>query len=172
MTLVLYYWICLYYRDLPDLRVNVLQSGLCTCSRSFSSPLVASKKEEAVVSCKTCHDRLSVDGIGSVSASMTSTVGLELDLTWKTVSKGNRSGTRRTRKSVVKNLTGAVQVSDGNSRPAEDVTVSESEKVTFHSAVVCWFLHLVRVCQITSSLTCVFQLLMFCFQICSMELLS
>ncbi|GLU21133.1 hypothetical protein SLE2022_372940 [Rubroshorea leprosula] len=59
---------------------------------------------------------------------MTSTVGLELDLTWKTVSKGNRSGTRRTRKSVAKNLTGAGQVSDGNSRPAEDVTVSESEK--------------------------------------------
>ncbi|GLT35908.1 hypothetical protein SLA2020_103210 [Shorea laevis] len=60
---------------------------------------------------------------------MTSTAGLELDLSWKMVSKGNRSATRRTRKSVAKNSTGGMQLSDGNSRPAEDVTVSDSEKL-------------------------------------------
>ncbi|XVE58484.1 hypothetical protein DITRI_Ditri04bG0173300 [Diplodiscus trichospermus] len=66
---------------------------------------------------------------------MMSTVGLELtsfinpDLTWKTVSKGNRSGTRRTRKPVVKSQTVGMGLADKNARTAEDVTVSESEKL-------------------------------------------
>ncbi|XP_021298728.1 uncharacterized protein LOC110427502 [Herrania umbratica] len=66
---------------------------------------------------------------------MMSTVGLELtsfinpDLTWKTVSKGNRSGTRRTRKLGAKNLTMGMGLADKNARTAEDVTVSESEKL-------------------------------------------
>ncbi|WRX18409.1 hypothetical protein QQP08_010896 [Theobroma cacao] len=113
----------------------MVRSGICTCPRSFSSPLVSSRKQEATASCKTCRGRPLVDGIGSVSAGMMSTVGLELtsfinpDLTWKTVSKGNRSGTRRTRKLGAKNLTMGMGLADKNARTAEDVTVSESEKL-------------------------------------------
>ncbi|XWS37870.1 hypothetical protein CRYUN_Cryun19dG0082600 [Craigia yunnanensis] len=64
-----------------------------------------------------------------------STVGLELtsfinpDLTWKTVSKGNRSGARRTRKPGSKSLTMGMGLSEKNARTVEDVTVSESEKL-------------------------------------------
>ncbi|XP_022764493.1 uncharacterized protein LOC111309748 [Durio zibethinus] len=63
-----------------------------------------------------------------------STVGLELtsfinpDLTWKTVTKGNRSGTRRTRKPGTKSLVG-MGLAEKNGRTVEDVTVSESEKL-------------------------------------------
>ncbi|XWS61215.1 hypothetical protein CRYUN_Cryun07bG0106500 [Craigia yunnanensis] len=70
---------------------------------------------------------------------MMSTIGLELtsfinpDLTWKTVSKGNRSGTRRTRKPGAESLTMGMGLgmglADKNARTAEDVTVSESEKL-------------------------------------------
>ncbi|GMI80868.1 hypothetical protein HRI_001756100 [Hibiscus trionum] len=66
---------------------------------------------------------------------MMSTVGLELtsfmdpDLTWKTVSKRNRSVMRRTRRHLAKSLTLGMAPADKNARTAEDVTVSESEKV-------------------------------------------
>ncbi|XP_022724205.1 uncharacterized protein LOC111280924 [Durio zibethinus] len=66
---------------------------------------------------------------------MMSTVGLELtsfinpDLTWKTVSKGNRSGTRRTRKPGAKSLTMGMGLADENAGTVEEVTVSESEKL-------------------------------------------
>ncbi|XP_022738864.1 uncharacterized protein LOC111291412 [Durio zibethinus] len=97
--------------------------------------LVSSSKQEATASCKTCSGRPLVDGIGSVSSGMMSTVGLELtnfinpNLTWKTVSKGNRSGTRRTRKPGVKSLTIGMGLLDKNGKMSEDVTVSESEKL-------------------------------------------
>ncbi|KAL1150679.1 hypothetical protein V6Z11_A10G280300 [Gossypium hirsutum] len=66
---------------------------------------------------------------------MMSTVGLELtsfidpDWTWKTVSKRNRSATRRSRKLVADSLTFGKGLADKNARTLEDVTVSESEKV-------------------------------------------
>ncbi|XWS50472.1 hypothetical protein CRYUN_Cryun12cG0090300 [Craigia yunnanensis] len=88
-----------------------------------------------MASCKTCNGRPLVDGIGSVSTGMMSTVSLELtsfinpDLTWKTVSKGNRSGTRRTRKPSTKSLTMGMWLAEKNARTVEDVTVSESEKL-------------------------------------------
>ncbi|OMO83991.1 hypothetical protein CCACVL1_11062, partial [Corchorus capsularis] len=110
-------------------------NDICTCTRNFSSTLVSSRKQEATASCKTCRGRPLVDGIGSVPASMMSTVGLELtnfinpDLTWKKVSKGNRSGTRRTRKAGAKNLTIGMGLADKNTRKVEDGTVSESEKL-------------------------------------------
>lgn len=74
--------------------------------------------------------RPSVDGMGSVSVSgnMMSTVGLELanflndDLSWKRVSKGSRSASRRVRKPVL-------EIADKTTRRADDTTVSESEKV-------------------------------------------
>lgn len=70
---------------------------------------------------------------------MMSTVGLELtsfinpDLTWKTVSKGNRSGTRRTRIPGTKSFAKGMGLAEKNSRTVKDVTVSESEKVQSHS---------------------------------------
>ncbi|GMI87261.1 hypothetical protein HRI_002395400 [Hibiscus trionum] len=66
---------------------------------------------------------------------MMSTVGLELttfmnpDLTWKTVSKRNRSVMRRTRRPIAKSLTLGMGLTDKNARTLEDDTVSESEKV-------------------------------------------
>ncbi|XP_031275096.1 uncharacterized protein LOC116133545 [Pistacia vera] len=66
---------------------------------------------------------------------MMSTVGLELtnflnpDLTWKTVAKGNRSATRRTRKPFVRNFTAGVELADKSPKRAENGTVSESEKL-------------------------------------------
>ncbi|XVF09922.1 hypothetical protein REPUB_Repub07fG0139100 [Reevesia pubescens] len=96
---------------------------------------MSSSKQEATVSSKTCRFRPLADEIGSVSAGMMRSVGLELtsfintDLTWKTVSKGNRSVMRRTRKPGAKSLTTGMELADKNARTAEDVTVSESEKL-------------------------------------------
>lgn len=67
---------------------------------------------------------------------MMSTVGLELKnslndhLAWKTV-KGNRSATRRTRKSVAKTLTLGAELGDNNNKRSDEGTVSESEKVSW-----------------------------------------
>ena len=91
-----------------------------------------------------------------------STVGLELtsfinpDLTWKTVSKGNRSGKRRTRKPGAKSLTMGMGLADKNARTVEDVTVSESEKVKSRST-----------CKITLICSYLFQLIL-CFSISSL----
>lgn len=122
--------------------LNCFQSRICTCTGSFSSTQVSSSKPEATASCKICCGRPLVDGIGSVSSGMMSTVGLELtsfidpDWTWKTVSKRNRSATRRSRKLVANSLTLGKRLADKNARTLEDVTVSESEKVKLHSFVL------------------------------------
>ncbi|XP_039067556.1 uncharacterized protein LOC120213512 isoform X2 [Hibiscus syriacus] len=66
---------------------------------------------------------------------MMSTVGLDFrspmdpDLTWKIVSKRNRSVMRRTRRPVAKILMLGMVLADKNARTVEHVTVSESEKV-------------------------------------------
>ncbi|KAK9019205.1 hypothetical protein V6N11_053731 [Hibiscus sabdariffa] len=112
-----------------------LTSRICTCTRSSSSTLVSSSKQKATASCKICCGRPLVDGIGSVSSGMMSTVGLELtsfmdpNLTWKTVSKRNRSVMRRTRRPLAKSLTQGMAPADKNAMTVEDVMVSESEKV-------------------------------------------
>lgn len=68
---------------------------------------------------------------------MMSTVGVEHakfvnpDLTWKTVTKGNRSVTRRTRKQVTGSTIGVMEATNGCARGAESTTVSESEKVIY-----------------------------------------
>lgn len=83
----------------------------CSCNRSFAG-----------------SSRYFVVGRPSVSASMMSTVGLELanflnaDLSWKRVSKGSRSAPRRPRKPVL-------EIADKTTRRTDDTTVSESEKV-------------------------------------------
>ncbi|KAK8495327.1 hypothetical protein V6N12_037122 [Hibiscus sabdariffa] len=111
-----------------------LTSRICTCTRSSTSTLVSSSKQKATASCKICCGRPLVDGIGSVSSGMMSTVGLELtsfmdpNLTWKTVSR-NRSVMRRTRRPLAKSLSLGMAAADKNARTVEDVTVSESEKV-------------------------------------------
>eukprot|EP00258_Populus_trichocarpa_P039523 XP_024455542.1 uncharacterized protein LOC7493595 isoform X2 [Populus trichocarpa] len=63
---------------------------------------------------------------------MMSAVGLELtnfinpDLTWKTVTKGYRSASRR--KPVVRSFTVETKLSDESARNADDMTVSDTEK--------------------------------------------
>lgn len=92
---------------------------------------MSSRKEVTTASCKTCGGRPPVDGIGSMSASMISAKGLELtnfinpDLTWKTVSKGYRSSTRRSRKPIDRSPKSDADLQD----KGEDTIVSESEKL-------------------------------------------
>ncbi|KAK6947811.1 hypothetical protein RJ641_001284, partial [Dillenia turbinata] len=81
---------------------------LCTCSAGSASTTGVNRKRAATAFCKSCGGKPFVNGQGSSPQSMLSTVGLELsslinsDLTWKSISKGNRSATRRARKSVAK----------------------------------------------------------------------
>ncbi|KAK9019199.1 hypothetical protein V6N11_053726 [Hibiscus sabdariffa] len=97
---------------------------ICTCTGSFTSTLVCQ-----VVSKKPRHRAR------FVSSGMTSTARLELksfinsDLTWKAVSKRNRSERRRTRKPVAKSMTMGMGLANENDRKLENVTVSESEKL-------------------------------------------
>lgn len=97
----------------------------------------------ATASCKTCGGITLVNGIETPSASMMGTVGLELtnfinpELTWKTVAKGNRSATRRSRKPASKNSKMNSDQADKGARKTENPSVSESEKVAFAH---CWFL--------------------------------
>ncbi|GAV76296.1 hypothetical protein CFOL_v3_19771 [Cephalotus follicularis] len=110
-----------------------LTTCTCTGTRDRPSTLVSSRKKGTAASCKTCHGMPLVNGIGSISTSMMSAVGLELtnfinpDLTWKTVSKGSRSTMRRPRKPVSRNLCVGVELADKNGERVENY-VSESEK--------------------------------------------
>ena len=75
-----------------------------------------------------------VNGRGPSASSMPGAVGLELtsfvnpDLTWSKITKGNRSSSRRARKSLtIRNIAELV-----NKDPkAVEMPVSESEKVNF-----------------------------------------
>lgn len=108
-----------------------MQACFCSCTGVVNTTLVSSRKEGTTASCKTCGGRPPVDGIGSMSASMISAKGLELtnfinpDLTWKTVSKGYRSSTRRSRKPIDRSPKSDADLQD----KGEDTIVSESEKV-------------------------------------------
>uniref|UniRef100_A0A2P2MK75 RNA polymerase sigma factor sigA n=2 Tax=Rhizophora mucronata TaxID=61149 RepID=A0A2P2MK75_RHIMU len=113
----------------------LLQTRFCTCTRDNCFPLVASRKQGATASCKTCGGRPSSDGIEVVgSASTMSTGGLELtkyinpDLTWKTVAKGYRSSLGRTRKAATRKPDVGVELSDEVSRKADAMSVSDNEK--------------------------------------------
>ncbi|XP_039067555.1 uncharacterized protein LOC120213512 isoform X1 [Hibiscus syriacus] len=72
----------------------------------------------------------------SVSSGMMSTVGVDhtnfenSDLTWKTVSKRNRRGMRRTKESVAAiSMTIGLGLANKNARKMENVTVLESERL-------------------------------------------
>ncbi|GFY83319.1 hypothetical protein Acr_03g0000930 [Actinidia rufa] len=109
------------------------QTRFCTCA-GLASPgdLSRKRKQVAETTCKTCGRPL-VDGIGRPSATMLSTVSQDLTnfinsgLTWKTVKKGVRSTSRRSRKPA-KSLTVGVQLDDKSTK-REDLSVSESEKL-------------------------------------------
>ncbi|KAF8379557.1 hypothetical protein HHK36_028997 [Tetracentron sinense] len=108
---------------------------LCTCTGGSASTLELSRKGAATASCKTCGGKQLVDRRGSLSGSMLSTVGLELtslinpDLTWKTVSKGNRSASRRARKPVIRSLKESRELVDKGPERVDEMPVSESEKL-------------------------------------------
>ena len=99
--------------------------------------LELSREHIAKASCKTCGGIPLVNGIGSPSASMMGTVGLELtnfinpELTWKTVAKGNRSASRRSRKPASRNSKMGAGQADKSPKKTENGSVSESEKVAF-----------------------------------------
>ncbi|KAG5540145.1 hypothetical protein RHGRI_020394 [Rhododendron griersonianum] len=108
------------------MRANVflyLQTPSCTCA-GLVSP--------GVLTCKTCG-RPSTEGMGHSSANMLDTCNLEhtnfmdLELTWKTVKKGFRSSSRRSRKPA-RTLNVVVQQVDKSSK-REKPSVSESEKL-------------------------------------------
>ncbi|KAK6935420.1 hypothetical protein RJ641_035575 [Dillenia turbinata] len=100
--------LCPSLATIDVLKVEELQIHLCTCSSGSASTTGVSRKRAATAFCKSCGGKPFVDGQGSSPHSMLSTVGLELSslinsgLTWKSISKGNRSASRRARKSVAK----------------------------------------------------------------------
>ncbi|KAG9455265.1 hypothetical protein H6P81_008169 [Aristolochia fimbriata] len=113
---------------------------LCTCTRRSASSFELGKNCEAPLPCKSCGGR-TVDGRGSVPGSMLSTVGLELtrvidpDLTWRTVAnrKGRRARTSLTasnkKKSNLQSLRNSGDLINKSTKEAEDMPVSESEKL-------------------------------------------
>ncbi|CAK7338839.1 unnamed protein product [Dovyalis caffra] len=112
---------------------SVLKKGSSTLETKSSTTLGTSRKQGATASCKTLGGGSSVDGLGIFgSGSMMSAVGLELtnfinpDLTWKTVTKGYRSASRR--KPVVRSFNVESKVSDESARNVDDMTVSDTEK--------------------------------------------
>ncbi|KAJ4952943.1 hypothetical protein NE237_029775 [Protea cynaroides] len=109
---------------------------LCSCSGVSASTIDPIRKRVVTASCKTCGGKPLVDGKGSLPGGILSTGELELtsvinpDLTWKTISKGNRSASRRARKSISRNFkrTGALFDKDPE-KVEDDMPVSESEKL-------------------------------------------
>ncbi|KAK9143820.1 hypothetical protein Syun_013220 [Stephania yunnanensis] len=107
---------------------------LCTCNGGPGSSLELNRKQ-GLVSCKICGGKPLVNESGSFPSRMVSQVGLELtsiinpDWTWKTVSKGNRSASRRARKPNSGNSEAAVDWTSKNLKKVEDMPVSESEKL-------------------------------------------
>ena len=110
---------------------------MCNCAKRSPLNLELSRAQLATASCKTCGGISLVNGIGSPSTSMMGTVGLELtnfinpELTWKTVAKGNRSASRRSRKPKSKNSKMSADQADKGPRNTDNSSVSESEKVVF-----------------------------------------
>ncbi|XP_042475992.1 uncharacterized protein LOC122057791 [Macadamia integrifolia] len=107
----------------------------CSCSGGPASTIEPIRKRLVTASCKTCGGKPLVDWGGSLSGSMVSTGGLELtsvinpDLTWKTVSKGNRSASRRARRPISRNCQRSGTLIDKDPEKVEDMPVSESEKL-------------------------------------------
>ncbi|KAK9103694.1 hypothetical protein Sjap_020948 [Stephania japonica] len=107
---------------------------LCTCNGGPASSLELNRRR-GLASCKTCGGKPLVNESGSFPSRMVSPVGLELasiinpDWTWKKVSKGNRSASRRARKPNSGNSKVAGDWTSKNLNRVEDIPVSESEKL-------------------------------------------
>ncbi|XP_063935801.1 uncharacterized protein LOC108227261 isoform X2 [Daucus carota subsp. sativus] len=107
------------------------------CSGDSASMLEISRKGKQLkkAACGTCGGKPLVDGIESESASMLSTVDLELssfinpDLTWKKVKKGCRTTTRRSRKLVDQKSNVGAKSGNKSSERDQDSSVTESEKL-------------------------------------------
>ncbi|XP_043726192.1 uncharacterized protein LOC122672757 isoform X2 [Telopea speciosissima] len=108
---------------------------LCSCSEGSASTIDPIEKRVVTASCKTCGGKPLVDGRASLSGSMLSTGLLELtsvinpELTWKTISKGNRSASRRARKPISRNYKRSGDLFDRDPEKVEEMPVSESEKL-------------------------------------------
>ena len=119
--------------------INIVQTRVCSCSGDSASMLEISRKGKQLkkAACGTCGGKPLVDGIESESASMLSTVDLELssfinpDLTWKKVKKGCRTTTRRSRKLVDQKSNVGAKSGNKSSERDQDSSVTESEKVRF-----------------------------------------
>ncbi|KAJ4955843.1 hypothetical protein NE237_012626 [Protea cynaroides] len=107
----------------------------CSCSGGPASTIEPIRKRILAASCKNCGGKPLVDCGGFLSGSMLSTGGLELtsvinpDLSWKTVSKGNRSVSRRARRPILGNYKRSGALIDRDPEKVEDMPVSESEKL-------------------------------------------
>lgn len=119
------------------MRANIflfLQTPSCSCA-GLVSP--------GVLTCKTCG-RPSIEGMGHSSANMLDTCNLERtnfmdpELTWKTVKKGFRSSSRRSRKPA-RTLNVVVPQVDKSSKRGKP-SVSESEMVYFPTLQIIMFL--------------------------------
>ncbi|KAM3688091.1 hypothetical protein ACB098_10G126600 [Castanea mollissima] len=108
--------------------------SLCSCSGVSASTLEISKKQDATASCKACGGKPLVNGRVPSTSSMPGAVGLELtryvnsDLTWTNITKGNRSSSRRARKSLTRSLRNIAELVNKDPK-AVDMPVSESEKL-------------------------------------------
>lgn len=111
-----------------------LQICLCSCSGVSTSTLEIGRKQTTTASCKACGGKPLVNGRGSSSNSMPGAFGLELtsfinsDLTWTKITKGNRSSSRRARKSLARSLKNIGELVNKDPKSVE-MPVSESEKV-------------------------------------------
>ncbi|KAF6172774.1 hypothetical protein GIB67_000386 [Kingdonia uniflora] len=112
-----------------------LMIHLCSCRGGSSLTPERRRKRAAVASCKVCGGKPLADGSGLLSGSMLSTVGLEHrniinpNLTWKTVTKGNRTSSRRPRKCTANILNHGDDLIDKNQKMDDNMSVSESEKL-------------------------------------------
>ncbi|XP_030947251.1 uncharacterized protein LOC115971460 isoform X1 [Quercus lobata] len=108
--------------------------SLCSCTGVSTSTLEISKKQGATASCKACGGKPLVNGRVPSTSSMPGAVGLELtrfvnsDLTWTNITKGNRSSSRRARKSLTRSLKNIAELVNKDPK-AVDMPVSESEKL-------------------------------------------
>ncbi|KAB1215362.1 hypothetical protein CJ030_MR4G025268 [Morella rubra] len=107
---------------------------LCSCSGVSTSTLEIGRKQTTTASCKACGGKPLVNGRGSSSNSMPGAFGLELtsfinsDLTWTKITKGNRSSSRRARKSLARSLKNIGELVNKDPKSVE-MPVSESEKL-------------------------------------------
>ncbi|CAN4087703.1 unnamed protein product [Withania somnifera] len=110
----------------------------CTCSDSLKSkPELFNKGNQLFgTSWKTCGRCFLVDGLRSISGNMLSTVSMEvaksinLELSWKAVTKG-----RRSRKTVARRVNESMKVINRSPKSVGDFSGSDSDKI---AEAGCW----------------------------------